>query len=281
MKIATRTIIRLAAGDRLPGSSHQDVIVAEEPLEIRVAGEPLAITMRTPGHDAHLALGFLFAEGVIGAMGQVGGLVHCGRPGDEAYGNAIDVTPAPGVVLDPGAIAGARRGTLTTAACGVCGRRSIEDLLARCVPVPTRPPLDVGVLRTSTVRLAEQQPNFMSTGGIHAAALLGREGDVRAAAEDAGRHNAVDKVVGALLEQGVFGSGSTTIPADFPALLVVSGRVSFEIVQKAAVAGVGAVAGVSAPTSLAVDLAQAAGITLAGFVRGGSLNLYAHAERVR
>jgi FdhD protein len=281
MKIVTRTIARLAAGDRLPGSSIQDVLVAEEPLEIRVAGDPLAITMRTPGEDHALALGFLFAEGVIRGMGDVGGIAHCGRPGEETYGNAIDVTPAPGVVLDPGSIAGARRGTLTTAACGVCGRRSIEDLLARCVPVPSRPALDMGVLRTCTVRLAERQPNFRSTGGIHAAALLGREGEVRAAAEDVGRHNAVDKAVGALLEQGVFGSGPTAVPAGVPALLVVSGRVSFEIVQKAAVAGVGAVAGVSAPTSLAVDLAQAAGITLAGFVRGGSLNLYAHAERVR
>ncbi|MFW6052118.1 MAG: formate dehydrogenase accessory sulfurtransferase FdhD [Myxococcota bacterium] len=272
--VAERPVRRVAR----PGAGELDPVVVEEPLEIRVAGEPLAVTMRTPGDDAHLAVGFLFAEGLLGGWGDVGGVAHCGRPGEEGFGNVIDVTPAPGVALDPDRLARSRRGTLTTASCGVCGRRSIDDLLARCGPVPAGPPIPVATLRESTARLRGWQPNFDRTGGLHAAAALARDGVPRAVAEDVGRHNAVDKVMGALLRAGAIGEGAADDGR--PVVLVVSGRTSFEIVQKAAVAGLRAVASVSAPTSLAVDLAERAGIVLAGFVRGGGLNLYTHAERV-
>jgi FdhD protein len=280
--IADRSVIRLsAAAPMADGQRQTDRIVVEEPLEIRIAGEPMAVTMRTPGDDRALALGFLFAEGVLEGMHDVGAVVHCGRPGDDGYGNTIDVTPAPGTVLDPERLQHARRGTLTTAACGVCGRRSIEDLLARCGPVPALDALALDVLRHSVDRLEERQPNFERTGGIHAAAVLTAGGDVIAVAEDVGRHNAVDKTLGSLLREGRIGVEAAPLAAERAAILAVSGRVSFEIVQKAAAAGIAAVAGVSAPTSLAVDLAQGVGITLAGFARGGSLNVYAHGERLR
>jgi FdhD protein len=246
-------------------------VAVEEPLELRVAGETVAITMRSPGDDRRLAVGFLFAEGLITAITDLASVAHCGRPGEEGYGNVIDVLPAPGVAIDPGALALARRGTLTTAACGVCGRRSIEDLRARAGPVPAGPPIALAVLGGATARLREAQPAFGRTGAIHAAAALAADGRVLAAAEDVGRHNAVDKVLGGLLYDP---------PPSPPAILAVSGRTSFEIVQKAAVAGIPAVASVSAPTSLAIDLADELGITLAGFVRDGRLNLYTHPERL-
>lgn len=278
--VVRRAVVRLGPERAHPASAEPDPVVVEEPLEIRVAGEPLAVTMRTPGDDRHLAVGFLFAEGVLGGFGDVGGVAHCGRPGQEGFENVIDVTPAPGAVIEPEPLARARRGTLTTASCGVCGRRSIEDLLARCGPVPGGPPIDASVLRASTSELRAHQPNFDRTGGIHAAAILGPGGRVLAIAEDVGRHNAVDKTVGALLYDGRLGEHRAVGEPSDPSVLVVSGRTSFEIVQKAAVAGLRAVASVSAPTSLAVDLAQAVGMVLAAFVRNGHVNLYTHPERV-
>ncbi|MFW5926144.1 MAG: formate dehydrogenase accessory sulfurtransferase FdhD [Myxococcota bacterium] len=273
-RIVDRSVTRIGGGD-----TRLDAVVVEEPLEIRVAGEPLAVTMRTPGDDHHLAVGFLFAEGVIAGFGDVGGVAHCGRPGEEGFGNVVDVTPAPGLVLDPDALLQSRRGSLTTAACGLCGRRTIADLLARLGPVPADPRLPLDLLRDSTDRLRQWQPAFQRTGGLHAAAVLALDGAPLAVAEDVGRHNAVDKVIGALLYERVVGAG-TRLDVQRPAVLAISGRTSFEMVQKAAAAGVGAVASVSAPTSLAVDLADALGLVLAGFVRGGHLNLYSHAERV-
>ncbi|MFW5920849.1 MAG: formate dehydrogenase accessory sulfurtransferase FdhD, partial [Polyangiales bacterium] len=270
--IAERPVRRLHA-DGPDAEPEPDTLVVEEPLEIRVAGEPMAITMRTPGDDHRLAVGFLFCEGVIERLADVGGVAHCGRPGDESWGNVVDVVPAPGTVLDPDRLAQSRRGTLTTAACGVCGRRSIDDLLARVERLEAAPQIPREVLAQSTERLRRGQDNFARTGGIHAAAALTEGGEVIVLAEDVGRHNAVDKVVGALLYDGIVGHGAAPDPSRRPGVLVVSGRTSFEIVQKAAVAGIGAVAGVSAPTSLAVDLARRAGITLAGFVRDGRLNL--------
>ncbi len=248
-----------------------DLVAVEEPLEIRLAGDPLAVTMRTPGEDRFLALGFLFAEGVIGSLDDVGSIAHCGRPGDDTFGNVIDVTPGPGVVLDASRLEGTRRGTLTTAACGVCGRRSIDDLLERIGLVERDVKVERAMLASAPEQLAEAQARFAHTGGVHAAAALTAAGEVLASAEDVGRHNAVDKVVGRLLYE----------PDQTPDVLVVSGRVSFEIVQKAAAASIPIIAAVSAPTSLAVDLAEQAGITLAAFVRDGRLNLYSHPERLR
>jgi len=266
--IVTRRVVRVRAG---AGAAGEDEVAVEEPLEIRVAGEALAVTMRTPGADRELAVGFLFAEGVIAGSGDVGSVSHCGRPGTPAYGNAIDVVPGPGVSLAVERVSASRRGTLTTSACGVCGRTSIEDIVARCVRVPAGAPVPAAVVAEAVERLRERQPTFDRTGGLHAAVVFTGAGEVLAAFEDVGRHNAVDKAVGSLVLSGGLGRA---------ALLVVSGRASFEIVQKAAVARVRAVASISAPSSLAVDLAEATGIALAGFVRSGQLTIYANAAGI-
>ncbi|MHB8873396.1 MAG: formate dehydrogenase accessory sulfurtransferase FdhD [Myxococcaceae bacterium] len=261
------------AGSGAAGHETSGLLVVEEPLEIRVATDPVAVTMRTPGDDALLAVGFLFAEGILRSIDDVGAVSHCGRPGDPGFGNVIEVTAAPGVVLEIDRVEASRRGTLTTSACGVCGRRSIDDLIARCAPLPDGPRVPAAMLATAIERLTSSQSNFPLTGGAHAAALLDSAGGLLAAFEDVGRHNAVDKAVGALLYE-------RRLPASPPALLAVSGRASFEIVQKAARAGVPIVVSVSAATSLAVDLALRCGITLAAFVRGGEANLYSRPERI-
>lgn len=248
----------------------KDAVAVEEPLEIRVDGEPLAITMRTPGEDHRLALGFLFAEGVIKGAQDVGSVTHCGHPGDEGYGNVIDVIAAAGAKLSIERVETARRGTLTTAACGVCGRRSIDDLMARVVPVPAAT-VSREMVAHATEVLAQVQQNFASTGGVHAAAVLDFAGKVIASHEDVGRHNAVDKVVGALIQSSKIGQA---------AVLVVSGRSSFEIVQKAVMARIPVVASVSAASSLAIDLADKCGVALAAFARKGQFNLYTHPERL-
>jgi FdhD protein len=263
-----------AAGTR---SEHREEVVIEEPLEIRVAGDSVTMTMRTPGEDRELALGFLFAEGLIQSMADVGSIYACGRSDDPSYGNVLELTPGPGVSLDVERLASARRSTLTTSACGICGRDGIDDLLARLrtrtPPSPAKLPADL--LRRVPLLLARGQARFSRTGGLHGAAALSVAGEVLAAAEDVGRHNAVDKVVGHLLY-------ARKLPAHTgePCLLAVSGRASFEIVQKAAVAGFVAVASISAPSSLAVSSAQASGLCLASFVREGRFTLYANAARV-
>ncbi|WP_233261873.1 formate dehydrogenase accessory sulfurtransferase FdhD [Vitiosangium sp. GDMCC 1.1324] len=259
-----------------------DTVALEEPLDIRISGDTVAITMRTPGADRFLVTGFLFAEGLIHSAEDLGGLTHCGRPGEEGYGNIVEVTPAPGLVIDLERMGVSKRGTLTTAACGVCGRRSVDDLMATCAPVPPGPEIPASVLARATEHLRTVQPNFARTGGVHAAAALDETGSVLAAFEDVGRHNAVDKVVGALLLEHGLRSARASLPTAMrPTVLVVSGRVSFEIVQKAAVARCPVVASVSAGSSLAIDLAERAGITLATFVRNGRFNVYTHPERIR
>lgn len=268
--ITERRVQRLSDADQ----AGFDRVAVEEPLEIRLAGDPLAITMRTPGEDRFLAVGFLFAEGIVESIDDIGKVTHCGRLGQDDRQNVLDVLPAPGTALPPLRIEGSRRGTLTTAACGVCGRKSIDDLLERVGVIERDIVLDKDVLARAPDQLAKGQLCFAHTGGVHAAAALAANGEVLALAEDVGRHNAVDKVLGKLLYE-------RRIPGEAAAILAVSGRVSFEIVQKAAAARIPAVAAISAPTSLAIDLAERAGITLAAFVRQGRLNLYAHPERVR
>ena len=266
--VTRRSAVRVGArrGD------DDDLVVVEEPLEIRVDGETVAVTMRTPGEDARLAVGFLFGEGIISGLADLGSVAHCGRPGEEGYGNVIDVHPAPGVEVDIARVLDSRRFTLTTAACGVCGRRTIEDLLRRCAPVPVAAArLPAAEVARAVGRLRDVQPNFARTGGLHAAALFDAAGKLIAAYEDIGRHNAVDKTVGELLYRQQLGHC---------ALLAVSGRASFEIVQKACAARIGVVASVSAASSLAIDLAAAAGVTMVGFVRDASFNVYAHPERL-
>ncbi len=253
-------------------SAAQDEVVVEEPLEIRVSGDVLAVTMRTPGHDRELVLGFLWAEGIIGSIDDVAGIAHCGRPGSEGFGNTIEVTPAPGAKLRLPEENAIRRGTLVSSACGVCGRTSIDDLLARCAPVRGGGSMHAEAIARAAGALRGRQPLFSECGGCHAASLCTREGEHVATFEDVGRHNAVDKLVGARLL-------ARRIPAADEALLV-SGRTSFEIVQKAVAAGIPIVLGISAASSLAIDVARRAGVTLVGFTRGAEFLVYAGDERI-
>lgn len=258
-------------------TEQREEVVVEEPLEIRVAGDSVAFTMRTPGEDRELALGFLFAEGVIAHLADVGSIYPCARTDDPSYGNVIELTPGAGVSLDVDLLKRVRRDTLTTSACGVCGRDGIADLLARLQrrPAPVGGFLSSKLLRELPSLLARGQTRFARSGGLHGACALAASGEVLAAAEDVGRHNAVDKVVGRLLL-------AARLPAQRaePCILAVSGRASFEIVQKAAMAGFACVASVSAPSSLAIASAEAAGLCLAAFVRDGRFTLYAHRERI-
>jgi FdhD protein len=229
--------------------------------------------MRTPGHDRELALGFLFAEGIIRSVDDVGTVAHCGRTTDEGRANTLEVTPAPGVRIelasdDPGH----RRGTVTSA-CGVCGRRSIDDLLARCVPIASDFAMLGSAVLASVAALGREQALFRRTGGCHGAALVRADGTFDGVFEDVGRHNAVDKLVGSMVL-------ARALPLHHRALLV-SGRTSFEIVQKAAVAGIPMVIGVSAPSSLAIDVARRAGISLVGFARGETFVVYTGERRIR
>lgn len=262
---ADRAVLRVE-GDRY--TEIADVLAVEEPLEIRWAGDPLAVIMRTPGRDHDLALGFLLSEGVIASAAEVGTVAHCGRAGEEGFGNVMDVTPGPGVAVDVEARF-TKRGTVMSAACGVCGRATIEDLLARVTPVTTALTVDVATLRAAVAALAETQRAFARTGGIHGAAAFAADGTLLASGEDIGRHNAVDKVCGALLREGK--------RAD---MLVVSSRLGFEIAQKAAVSRIPFVVSVSAASTLAADLGTRLGLTMAGFMRGNRMNVYAHGERI-
>ena len=266
--LTARAVSRVGHGP----TSDVDEVAIEEPLEIRVAGDPLAITMRTPGDDRELALGFLFAEGVIGSIDDVGSAAHCGRVGEEGFGNVIDVLPAPGTALAPERVQGARRGTVVSSSCGVCGRLSIDDLAARCTPLDDPAAIEAARVATAIAALRGEQRVFARTGGVHAAALFDLAGNLLVLREDIGRHNAVDKVVGSL-----------ALRRDLPAsgrLLAVSGRASFEIVQKAVIARIPIVASVSAASSLAIDLAARMNLTLVAFVRDGGMNVYTAGDRI-
>ncbi len=251
-----------------------DEVAREEPLEIRIADETVAVVMRTPGDDERLALGFLLGEGFISCAADLASVAHCGRPGAEGFGNVVNVVPAPGARIAWDRIDRSQRSTIASSACGVCGRRTVEDLLFGLDGMPSGASIPASIVSRSVERLRERQPLFDRTGGIHAASACAPDGAALFTHEDVGRHNAVDKVVGSLLLARRAGGREDA------ALLVVSGRPGFEIVQKAARARIPVVAGVSAPTSLAVELAERAGITLAGFVRRGRMNLYAHPERI-
>ncbi|MGI8801022.1 MAG: formate dehydrogenase accessory sulfurtransferase FdhD [Solirubrobacteraceae bacterium] len=233
-----------------------DDVAVEEPLEIRVDGRPLAVTMRTPGHDEELALGFLYGEALIDEV-RPAGLTA------DLAANVIDV--AGPLLRDPG-----RRSFYTTSSCGVCGKGALEEVAVSAPFARPGPVVARGLLAALPDRL--RQPGFERTGGLHATGLFDDDGRLILAREDVGRHNAMDKVVGRALRAGWLPFGDR--------ILCVSGRLSFELVQKAAVAGAPILVGVGAPTSLAVALAADRGMTLAGFARGGRVNVYAGAERV-
>jgi FdhD protein len=242
-----------------------DEVAVELPLEIRLNGSPVAVTMRTPGHDFELATGFLFTEGIIGP-GDLRGVRYCDVPREEQHYNVVTVAvgrPLPDL---------AARSFYTTSSCGICGKASLEALDVQCAPVAPGPIVAAELLTSLPDELRGVQRVFERTGGLHAAALFDVEGTLRASREDVGRHNAVDKVVGAELMAGALPLSDR--------ILLVSGRASFEIVQKAAVAGVPIICAVSAPSSLAVDAARRFGVTLVGFLRGQRFNVYSHAERL-
>lgn len=266
-------------------SRDRDSLTAEEPLEIRLrdgdaAPERFVVTMRTPGDDDDLAVGLLYGEGVISGMGDVVAVGPPDEPGlaPELARNVRVVTLAPGA-----ARCAPRRATVMGSACGVCGRTSVSDVIALAEAArarAARPAGDGGapdltIPAALLTRLPEvlraRQSVFASTGGLHAAGFFEADGTLVVAREDVGRHNATDKAVGALLREG----------RATPPILLVSGRLGFEIAQKAALAGARIVAAVSAPTSLAVELAEEAGLTVVGFLRGPRFNVYAHPERIR
>jgi FdhD protein len=237
----------------------RDRVAVEEPLEIRIAGEELAVTMRTPGHDEELALGFLVGEGLIGRDEPP----PPAGPTPDLAANVVDVRAR--LRFDPG-----RRRFYTTSSCGVCGKGALDEVAVHAPPLPPGPIMDRELLAALPERLA--QPGFAATGGLHATGLFDAGGTLLIVREDVGRHNAMDKVIGRALLDGL-------LPLHGH-VLCVSGRLSFELVQKAAVAGAPILVGVGAPTSLAVSLAGDRDLTLCGFARGGTVNVYAGAERV-
>lgn len=251
-----------------------DEIAVEEPLEIRIATDPLATLMRTPGEDHFLTAGFLFSEGIIQDLSDLGKVAHCGRPYDPGFGNIVDVSPGPGTSLAPELTAPQRRGVVSSA-CGVCGRQTIADMLARTAPLPAGPTLPAAIVSSSQKQLLAQQNAFGRTGAMHGALVLDATGKALAWSEDVGRHNAVDKAVGKLLYAGLL--TRTEHPGG---VLAVSGRNCFEIVQKAALAQLPVVISVGAPTSLAIDLAEALAITLIGFARDDHFNIYTQPARI-
>ncbi|RFU38173.1 formate dehydrogenase accessory sulfurtransferase FdhD [Actinomadura logoneensis] len=262
-----RPVERLAVGGAR--SRRADTLAVEEPLEIRVGGAPLTITMRTPGDDFDLVAGFLAAEGIVGSADDIAAMRFCADTHEQ---NTLDVTLAPDVRPPDAALV---RAFTTTSACGVCGKSSIEALRAdRRYDVAADPlELDAAVLAGFPDTLRAAQRVFDRTGGLHAAGLFGASGELLALREDVGRHNAVDKVVGWALRAGRLPLTGT--------VLMVSGRASFELTQKAMTAGVPVLAAVSAPSSLAVELAEDAGMTLVGFLRGTTMNVYTGGARIR
>jgi FdhD protein len=267
--VTTTRVTALRDGARF---DRTDRLATEEPMEIRAGGpgqEPasVAITMRTPGNDFELAAGFLFTEGLVGSREDVVSVNYCELPSQEQRYNVVTVRLSG--TFDPD---GLKRNFHLTSSCGICGKTSLEQVAVRCSPVGPGPVVPGSVILSLPATLRDAQRIFEQTGGLHAGGLFDRTGRLLAIREDVGRHNAVDKLVGWALLAG-----------DLPlagAMLLVSGRVSFEIVQKAAVAGVPIVCAVSAPSSLAVNAAEGLGMTVVGFVRGQGFNVYTHPERV-
>lgn len=245
-------------------SEDLDLVAVEEPLEIRVGDKPIAVTMRTPGDDFELAAGFLFTENIVQERATIEGIRHWGSP------NVVRVALREGARVELDKL---HRHFYATSSCGICGKSSIDAVRVKSAPLRATATVTESVLNSMPETLRAKQTRFAETGGIHAAALFSTSGELLLVREDVGRHNAVDKVIGARFLDGM-------LPLD-PYVLFVSGRAGFEIVQKAIVAGIGIIAAVGAPSSLAVDIAVEMGATLIGFVRDGRFNVYSEAQRVR
>ncbi len=274
---ARRRITRLTLGDDggpARVSHNEDVLAVEEPLEIRVGGKALAITMRTPGHDFDLAAGFLVSEGVISNSDQFAAARYCAGAtvdGENTY-NVLDVTLAAGVAPPDPSL---ERNFYTTSSCGLCGKASIDAVRTMSAYTVADDPLTIAaeLLASFPDRLRAGQDVFEKTGGLHAAALFdGRTGELLVLREDVGRHNAVDKVIGWAVKENLLPLRGV--------VLMVSGRASFELTQKASMAGIPLMAAVSAPSSLAIELASEVGLTIIGFLRGRSMVVYSRDDRV-
>ncbi len=275
-RTARRRVTRISV-DAGAASERADLLATEEPLGIRIGGQAVSLTMRTPGDDIDLTAGFLVSEGIVASAADIVSIRICDglqcahdHSASDEVGNIADVVLRPGLAVRPEL----RRSFLTSSACGVCGKASIEDL-----HVPGRFDLFQDQVRVTAAVLAglpdvlrDAQRVFERTGGLHAAGLFSADGQLLAIREDVGRHNAVDKIVGWAVRAG-------RLPLT-GCVLLVSGRASFELVQKAVLAGVPVLAAVSAPSSLAAELAADAGLTLVGFLRGGSMNVYSGVERI-
>jgi FdhD protein len=272
---ARRRVQHVTADDAV---ARPETLVVEEPLEIRVNGTPITVTMRTPGSDIELAQGFLLTEGVITRRDDVLTVRYCKGAADDSSGfqqntyNVLDVTLAPDVAMPDVDVT---RNFYTTSSCGVCGKASLEAvrLISRHGPGDDPSTVSAEALSAMPEKLRDAQKVFASTGGLHGAALFGVDGTTLAVREDIGRHNAVDKVIGWALEDDRIPLANT--------VLLVSGRASFELTQKAVMAGIPVLAAVSAPSSLAVDLASQSGLTLVAFLRGDSMNVYTRPDRIR
>lgn len=272
----SKTAVRAWKIDQESGGWRRDHLATEEPMEIRLitqgARQTVAVTMRTPGNDFDLAAGFLHGEGVIGSRNDIETITYCVDPDIDAAQqyNIVNVTLRQHVAPD---LAPLERHFYTTSACGVCGKASLESLqLKSCPVIQDGPVIPAEVLYSLPDKLGKAQGVFQKTGGLHAAALFDTSGQLIQVREDVGRHNALDKLIGWALLEG-------TLPLS-DSILLVSGRSSFEILQKALAAGIPIVCAISAPSSLAVDLAREFGITLIGFLRGERCNVYTSPERV-
>lgn len=263
------SIRRESAAARHQQDCFEDHLAVEEPLEIRIHDEPVAVTMRTPGDDLALTAGFLYTEGILHGVREIGSLRYCDKTDDPHHKNVVNFTFASGQKPNLSRI---RRNFLATSSCGICGKAAIEQIKILARPSPSKLKVRLDVIYGLGHSLRKAQTLFEKTGGLHAAGVFDEHGVLLVLHEDVGRHNAVDKAVGHMLLQD-------RVPLDRH-LLMVSGRASFEIIQKAVMAHVPIVCAVSAPSSLAVETAREFGVTLVGFLREDDFNVYTHAERI-
>lgn len=265
--VTSRSIVA-ARKDRQP-QQRLDPVSVEEPLEIRIADAPVAVVMRTPGNDFELVAGFLLTEGILDDPGSLGALSYCSDATPPNERNVVEVQLSAESDFDADAL---RRNFYATSSCGVCGKASIEQVRLQSKRQPAAFTVEDQILKAMPDALRQRQAQFELTGSLHAAGLFDCRGELLEVREDVGRHNAVDKLMGSFVLAGHWPPAAS--------VLMLSGRTSFEIVQKAMLSGLGCIASVSGPSSLAVDLAHEAGVTLIGFLRNGGYNLYTHAERL-
>jgi FdhD protein len=251
-------------------SDDYDLLAVEEPLQVRMAGEDVAVTMRTPGHDVELAAGFLFTEGLIGGLRHVGYIGYCAADDGSTSANVVNLQPTERGLVDPHMWG---RDFLSSSSCGLCGKTSIDQIKRRTGRITSDLTVSASTIYALPDKLRAAQAAFSQTGGIHAAALFDSSGNLLVMREDVGRHNAVDKAIGHALLNDMLPLRDH--------ILLVSSRASFEIVQKAAMAGVPVLAAISAPSTLAVEMAREAGMTLVAFLRGGRMNVYAGEWRIQ